>query len=402
MPGCPVCSGQGAHFRTFGSYALLRCSTCESLYFFPPPKQELVNEDRTWESPKWYVERGANLLFYAEIISLVQRLLRSLGDGTASRRVLEAGGSYGFLLDMGREIFGWEVAAADPSPCALTGGRDLGIPIQNVRVEEARFEGRFDAVVGVQLIEHLHNPSALLDTLSALLNSQGIVFLTTPDAAFDDLGPDYHPGEHVILFSRRGLTFLLGAAGLEHSAAFPTSLPQMLALAASKVPLPGERESEFSPAEGSAVVERYLARKLAKGFLPGSLHGGLSFRLFELLVNAGRYGEAVALEGKLEELMGRRPREPAGPYTARLAEAMVSAGSPAGYERAGPGFAAPYLLYRGILELNHKGRRDLAAESLGAAVKIFEHEVNCLDLVQYEPFLAAARSALEAAGGASL
>lgn len=361
-----------------------------------------MDGDRPWESAKWYVERGANLLFYAEIVSLVQALLDDRTGKSSARpyRVLEAGGSYGFLADIGRVVHGWEVAAADPADCAHRGSLDLGFPLQNVRVEDATFDTPFDAVVGVQLVEHLSDPFTFAKVLAGLLDDPGVLLLTTPDASFEDLGPDYHPGEHVVLFSRRGLEAVLRGAGLHHFRGNSLSLPQMLVVAAGKGPLPKAAEGgETGSGDLGATVESYIRTRLASKDLPGYLRAGLQFRLFECLVNSGRYGEAERWGESLEMLMGGSDRQGSRPYLAALVGKMASAGCHSSYEKSGPGFTAPFLLYRGILELNHRGHREEAAQLLSLAARLFGHEVGTLGLTQYAPFLTAAESARKAAGG---
>lgn len=387
-------------FRTFDAYSLLRCSSCESLFYSPPPDVEMADGDRPWESSKWYVERGANLLFYAEIASLVQALLDDrAGKSSASPyRVLEAGGSYGFLADIGRVVHNWEIAAADPGDCALRGSLDLGFPLQNARVEDAAFDSPFDAVVGVQLIEHLSDPFTFASVLAGLLDNSGVLLLTTPDASFEDLGPDYHPGEHVVLFSRRGLEAVLRSAGFRYFRGCSLSLPQMLVVAAGTGPLPETAGGvEAGSGDLAAAVESYIRTRLASKDLPGYLRAGLQFRLFECLVNGGRYGEAERWGESLETLMGGNAARGSQPFLATLVEKMTSAGSHSSYEASGPGFTAPFLLYRGILELNHRGRREKAAHLLALAARLFGHEVGTLELTQYTPFLVAAESARKVA-----
>jgi SAM-dependent methyltransferase len=401
---CPVCGGSGRPFRSFGAFSLLRCSSCESLFYVPPPGEGKPGDDRPWESAKWYVERGANLFFYAEIVSLVQALLDARpGEGPGRPyRVLEAGGSYGFLIDIGRAAHGWEIAAADPAECARQGSLDLGIPLYGGRVEDAVFDAPFDAVIGVQLIEHLHDPFVFARALARILKDPGILLLTTPDATFDDLGPDYHPDEHVVIFSRKGLEEVLRSAGFSSFREYSLSLPQMLAVAAATGRLPEDGRGGGAPSSDlAAQVETYIRKRLAAKGLPDGLRAGLQFRLFEHLVNAGRYVEAEEWEEPLEMLMGRRAGQGAQDFLAGLVEKMTKTSGHGDYEVSGPGYAAPYLLYCGILNLNHRGRREEAAIILTLAERLFDHEIGRLGLTQYAPFLAAVRSALEAAGGTS-
>ncbi|MHC4183289.1 MAG: class I SAM-dependent methyltransferase, partial [Planctomycetota bacterium] len=128
---CPICKAGGYFFKNIDNHHLYKCSDCASLFYYPfiPLPHDINNEP--FESPKWYVERGANLLFYSEVIEHVQNILTLKAHKKMREKdaVLEVGCSYGFLIDMAASLFHWNVTGADPSPCAKKGAQDLGIEI---------------------------------------------------------------------------------------------------------------------------------------------------------------------------------------------------------------------------------------------------------------------------------
>ena len=71
---CALCGAEGLFFKNFGEHCLYRCTSCESL-FYHPFRTEHEKHESPWETAKWYVERGANLLFYAEILAYVRSLI---------------------------------------------------------------------------------------------------------------------------------------------------------------------------------------------------------------------------------------------------------------------------------------------------------------------------------------
>ncbi len=400
---CTVCNAEGLFSKRFGEHCLYRCTSCGNLFYYPSPVEH-KRDETPWESAKWYVERGANLLFYAEVLACVRSLAEILTPKKKGDTVdmLEVGGSYGFLMDMASALFRWNVSGVDPSPCAQQGAQELGLSVLNVHLEEARFDKQFDAVIGVQLIEHTHEPRAFLVSLSRLLGENGIVVLTTPDASAEDLGAEYSPGEHHILFSRKGLSLLLAGAGLIHHRFFTTTVPTMMGVVASKHPLRASHDTS-SACGGSEAFERitleYLIRKTQSGSQAGPLGIGLYFRLFELLVNEGRYAEADSRVRVLETLMGIDRHESDYSFATRLFDKMISASTPLDYVAAGPGCSAPYLFYKGIVNLNYKRDRLSAGAYFAHAAELFEHEVRGLSLIQYEPWLAVARKHVDIAGG---
>lgn len=400
---CPVCEAEGLFFKRFGEQRLYRCTSCESLFYYPSPLIHM-KEETPWESAKWYTERGANLLFYAEILASVRDLVESasLQKKAEAIDVLEVGGSYGFLMDIASVLFHWNVSGVDPGSCARLGAKELGLSVLNTHLENARFDKQFDAIFGVQFIEHIHEPRAFLGSLSRLVVEDGIVVLTTPDASVEDLGAEYSPGEHHILFSRKGLSLLLAEADLIHHRFFTTTVPTMMGVVASRHPLraSSDTSSSYNGSQTSKQMTlEYLIKKTESGSQAGPLGIGLYFRLFELLVNEGRYAEADSHVKVLETLMGMDRHESDYSFMTRLFDRMASVSTPPDYVAAGPGCFAPYLFYKGILNLNYRRDRSSAGAYFAHAAKLFEHEVCRLSLIQYEPWLAAAGKHVYIAGG---
>jgi GT2 family glycosyltransferase len=400
---CPVCEAEALLHKTLGEHTLYRCASCEGLFYYPFPLED-EKDEAPWQSAKWYVERGANILFYSEVLARIRTIVELLPRKKEGGEIdmLEVGCSYGFLMDMAAVLFGWDVSGVDPRACAREGARELERKIFNVRLEDAQFDRQFDVIAAVQLIEHIHKPFAFADRISDLTAEDGLVILTTPDASVEDLGPEYAPGEHHIIFSRKGLASLLSGAGLSHYHFFGTSMNTIMGVASARVPVPSPFNID-KPSDQSSVFKNmaleYLKRKLRAGSCTGALGIGLSFRLFELLVNEGRYDEADRCARKLEASMELGESEAGGASWRRLWAAMCGAGSAARYVSAGPGCLAPYLFYKGILNLNHRKDSTAAHECFTYAARLFEHEVRDLGLIQYAPLLGAAREHVEIAAG---
>lgn len=398
---CPVCGAEALFSKRLGAQHLYRCTSCESLSYYPPPLAH-DRDETPWESAKWYVERGANLLFYAEVLACVRKIILPRKRQGEPIDILEVGGSYGFLMDMASVLYGWNVSGVDPGPCAQEGARELGRAIVSSRLESAHFATNFDAVVGVQLIEHIDEPRILLDRMSHLIKEDGLVFLTTPNASIDDLGAEYSPGEHHILFSQKGLVLLLEAASLPFHCFFTTTVHTIMGVAAAKIPLPVSVNASASCNGSTAkqMVVEYLVKRLQTDSSPAGPFGiGLHFRLLELLVNEGRYAEAECYVRTIETLMGMREHESSHSFTARLFNTMVAAATPSDYVGAGPGCFAPYLFYKGILNLNYRKDRNAAGTCFAYAARLLEHEVRTLGLIQYAPLLGVFRAHSELAGG---
>ena len=403
-PRCPVCDAEGHFSKAFGLHRLFKCSDCRSLFYWPPLILASDAPGPWWESTKWYVERGANLLFYREILEYTRLvLLAQKGQmGPDQVNFLEVGGSYGFLLDMAKCQLGWRVQGVDPSLCARDGARELGLDIINGRLEDGGLTRGADALVGIQLIEHLPDPRAFARAMAGALKDDGFIVLTTPDARLSDLGPEYSPGEHNILFSPEGLEIILAEAGFQHRHFVKPHLHSACLVLASKKNLGVDLDSAFKSVEVSAVkrmVIDYLKARLGSGPLPRSLHVGLQFRLFELLVNQGLYEQASRVAGPLEQLL---KEEQSGALSVlvgiRQLQDLPPAIAPHHYMNTWSGCLPPYLFYQGILNLNHHNKRQEAAECFYQAAQLFDYEVHHLGLEQYEPWLTVAQKHAAMAG----
>ena len=85
----------------------------------------------------------------------------------------------------------------------------------------SRFDGRtFDLVLSSEVVEHVPDPVAFVETLAAHVADDGLLLLTTPSTGFirpsrnvlDCLGT-FWPGIHHAVFTRDRLAELLGGLG---------------------------------------------------------------------------------------------------------------------------------------------------------------------------------------------
>ena len=394
---CPVCYSSGMLYRQFERQNLYRCSDCASLFYYPVSRDSWPSAYEPLESCPFYIERGANLLFYSEVIHYVNRVFSCSRQHAPRGRpdVLEVGCSYGFLMDIAQLLHNWKMTGIDPDPCAAQGREELELAITQTRLEDFRADNLFDAVISVESIEHIEDPREHVLCMARSLCDNGFMLLTTPDASHSSLGPHLWPGEHYLILSRDGLKRLLNEAGMRYCHFFDTHVPEIMAVVASKKPVPGEEIDDFQPVALEAAIQSttsYLLLKHDSTHQSNLLKRGLNFRLFELLVNQGRYAEAQLIEKRLDDMIelktGGAPFSTIHAYL----DAMTAANDTISYLNAGPSCLAPYLFYKGMLALN------FTADCLGAetffesAAKLFRKEVEQFDLTHYRGFLDAAES----------
>ncbi len=150
------------------------------------------------------------------------RLLDLLEPRPEGARLLDVGCGHGLLLDEARRR-GYEAEGIDLSTRAVAyASGQLGLSVRELALEDLGREqdGRWDAVVIADVLEHLADPAAALVRCHELLAPGGALLVVTPDPsslAARVTGPrwwGYLPA-HTILVPRAILRELVAAPGLE-------------------------------------------------------------------------------------------------------------------------------------------------------------------------------------------
>ena len=166
----PSCHRVGEHGD------LYRCRACGTVHQPSLPGGNELHELYRAMSDEDYLleERGRR--------RTAGRLLDLLGAHVAKGRLLEVGCGYGLLLDEARQR-GYEVEGVELSIEAARYARQrLGLRVLETVVEDAELEtGRFDAVVIVDVLEHVDDPLAMLACLVDLIAPGGAMLIVTPD-----------------------------------------------------------------------------------------------------------------------------------------------------------------------------------------------------------------------------
>lgn len=148
-----------------------------------------------------------------------RRLLDMLGHRVAPGRMLDIGCGHGLLMAEARDR-GWDPVGLEFSQSAVAHARSLGLEVIEEPVEAAPLEeGSFQAVMAIDLIEHLTDPRAFIERCRSLLAPGGALVVATPDPesalarAFGERWWGYIPA-HLHLLPRRMLRELVEAEGL--------------------------------------------------------------------------------------------------------------------------------------------------------------------------------------------
>jgi len=205
----PTCHRPGEHGE------LERCRWCGTVQQPSlPAGDELSGLYRAMDDDAYLVEEAGRR-------ATAGRLLDLVGAQVPGGRLLDVGCGHGLLLDEARRR-GFATTGLELSATAARHARDvLGLDVREATLaeHEACAEGLHDAIVLVDVLEHLDDPVGALDACVRLLAPGGVLCLATPDPgspvarAAGARWWGYLPA-HAYLLPRRTLRELVAARGL--------------------------------------------------------------------------------------------------------------------------------------------------------------------------------------------
>jgi 2-polyprenyl-3-methyl-5-hydroxy-6-metoxy-1,4-benzoquinol methylase len=286
LGSCPVCGSAdrdilyaGLEDRLYnapGKWNLYSCGNCRSSYLDPRPsietiqiaygqyhthteqsvlpaselhglrrlKRVLANGYKNWKFGT-SLEPSSRFGILAAFLLPAQRAIldrqyRHLPRRQQRGRLLDIGfGDAGFLENA--HAAGWSVVGTDMDPTVVQNARARGFDARLGTVDVVR--GPFDAITMSHVIEHLHDPVAVLRTCYELLSPGGTLWVETPNIDANGrrrLGSDWRglePPRHLVLFSRASLMQIVRGIGFTdvHDLAQASAVPGMY-VASAPVP----------------------------------------------------------------------------------------------------------------------------------------------------------------------
>lgn len=232
---CLVCRSKKHRtlFRTrLSPGPIVQCSKCGMIYVNP------------CEHPEWFIAEGENVVesgcipddeaaserYYLEQYLLESRaklqnfsgVLENMGQlGHSSGQLLEIGCYCGLFLQLARSK-GWTVKGIEPEVTAHRYAVSaLGLDVHRGTLRNARLPGEaYDAVVMLQVLEHILDPRAVLEESRRVLSARGLLAVEVPNIdcwGFRLAGKRHRhfARHHVNFFSPPTLTKLLESIGFE-------------------------------------------------------------------------------------------------------------------------------------------------------------------------------------------
>ena len=198
------------------------CTGCGLVRNDPlPPEEDLEALAEYWSENHYLQEDKLRRKFDPQVQAMAYgRVLRELDPYRCSGRLLEIGCAAGSFLDAAaRED--WLPTGIELSKSTATYARDKrGLDVRAGTISTVDLGGeRFDAVVMIDVIEHVYNPAHLLREAYKVLAPGGALLVMTPNVR--SLGARvlrsdweaYAPGDHLWLFDCATLPTLCEQAG---------------------------------------------------------------------------------------------------------------------------------------------------------------------------------------------
>jgi SAM-dependent methyltransferase len=201
-----------------GGFEWLHCRACETLYVSTLPTDE---SRMRYETGGYYNDE--NLAVPEFITTRLAEIVRAFAPYRLTNRFLDIGCGAGSLL-MAAKKAGWDAEGVEVSHPTVEHLRNHGLKVFSGELGEAAFPtAHFDVVTAAELVEHVSDPSSLVEEVARILRPGGIFWATTPHsngASARVLKLEWSivsPPEHLHLFSTRGFRKLLIRHGFRNA-----------------------------------------------------------------------------------------------------------------------------------------------------------------------------------------
>ncbi|MET0391446.1 MAG: class I SAM-dependent methyltransferase [Polyangiales bacterium] len=174
--------------------ALRRCDQCGFLFAEAGDLHELFQLYTELDDPGYEESQDSRILQMNWLLEALERHLpmqapgadtgRSIAPGHQKGRLLDVGAASGLLVSVAAQR-GWQATGVEPSHNLVRVARERhGVElVQGSIPHPALADQRFDAVLLVDVIEHVADPRSLLDNAAQLLAPGGVLMVVTPDVA---------------------------------------------------------------------------------------------------------------------------------------------------------------------------------------------------------------------------
>ena len=181
-PPCNICNLDNCEILVQdGLSNIVRCRNCGLVYRNPRESKEESLE--TYKYSYWTPLKKES--WYKRMMIFFERALKKIEKIEPKGRLLDLGCGFGYFLDLAKKR-GWQAYGVEVSNSASQfATQEFKLDIFQGELEDAQFASNyFDVVAMWNVLEHLHDPLALLKEVNRILKKDGLVAMRVPNMDF--------------------------------------------------------------------------------------------------------------------------------------------------------------------------------------------------------------------------
>jgi SAM-dependent methyltransferase len=167
-------------------FDVIECAPCGFRHVLPLPSveelAELYHEDYYAREKPLYLERTEEDLPWWTFAYRDRYAAFEASLTNDRRRLLEVGSGPGYFLQIGRQR-GWDTTGIEPSTQAAAHTRDMGLTVVEdfLTPETAATLGTFDVVHMYNVLEHVPDPTEIINLARDVLAPDGLISICVPN-----------------------------------------------------------------------------------------------------------------------------------------------------------------------------------------------------------------------------
>jgi len=238
IPNCPACASTTTKdLMVHNGHQLKTCSRCKFVFtaqrsFTTIPYEDTPLGMAAYQSMIKAAERTYRReLGFRDLWWFQRKALKWLHARLRTGRVLDISSGPGTMLMVARQVYGYDVQGVEPVATAVESAIRFGVPTFCGTAQDyaKKQPEKFDAITSFEVLQHVVDPAAFLQTAKQLLKQNAILILSTPNLddpyCLQQKNAPAMPPPQINFFSRRSLKVLLERAGFAVTRTYTLPIP---------------------------------------------------------------------------------------------------------------------------------------------------------------------------------